>query len=339
MDMLKIESTSATDLPKCFICDGVVATSKKCRSAAVAQTLTLSMTKILEACLQHLFADIDNESFCGECIQRIQQYDELVQLSKQIESELFEAYQRKSLNNYFIVEDAYNDDAAIEMHAEEVMIDEYIDANEDDIGKEIGIDDDKPFVVDDGNAFATENVKLEIEHVLPNEVKYRTRSHSVRRKTGPELDADAQVKSTPEKAAKTAKTTKREYKCPVCKAPCRNRSDRTNHIKLVHGGEKVEMVCDICGQSYKSKKALEIHIGMHRGFSPHACHVCGKKFTQKGALVRHMPLHTGEKPYQVQMTLWLDSISSSHSICFHFFSSATNVASVSSITLVFTCIS
>lgn len=291
---------SDANLPKCFICDGVIPSKDECCGAAVARTVVLSVTKILEMCLQHLFTEIDDELFCADCIQKIQHYDQLVQLSKQIESELFEVYQRKSLNNYFIVDDTYDDDETIDMTAaEEVILDDGTDAEDDPLTKRMGSKcADEVLEEDDENDFAVtvqtmKNVKLEIEHVLPIDGKYSTRSQRNRMKKESE-----EVKAAKHQPTRTAKS-KREYKCPTCKAPCRNRSDRSNHIKTAHGGEKCELVCDVCGQSYKSKRALDIHVDMHKGISPHECNICGKKFTQKGALVRHMPLHTGEKPYQV----------------------------------------
>lgn len=293
---------SDTNLPKCFICDGMIPSKDECVGTVVAQTVMFPIAKILEMCLQHLFTEIDCEFFCPACIQKIQHYDQLAQLSKQIESELFEAYQRKSLNNYFIVEDTYDDDEAIEMHAaEEVIFDDASDAEDDPMAKRIGKGAEETLDDDDGTDFEatvqpTHNVKLEIEHVPPTGGgKYSTRSQRTRAK---KEDAD-EGKPAKRKPLKTSKFKKREYKCPMCKAPCRNRADRSNHIKTEHGGEKCDLVCDICGQLYKSKRALDIHVDMHKGISPHECNICGKKFTQKGALVRHMPLHTGEKPYQV----------------------------------------
>lgn len=300
MEMLKIESAMQADknLPKCFVCDGIVTSKDECQAMTVSQTVMLSIEKILEMCLQHLFAEIDNEFFCPDCIQKIQQYDHLVQLSKQVESELFEAYQRKSLNNYFIVEEAYDDDETIDMNStEEVVLVETIATRLEKCEQE----DVQVLEEDDATEYETidqptKNVKLEIEHVLPREGKYSTRSLHNPTKMESE-DVKPTIKRKP---TRTPKLMKREYKCPVCKAPCRNRSDRSNHIKTVHGEEKCELVCDICGQTYRSKRALDIHVDMHKGISPHECNICGKKFTQKGALVRHKPLHTGEKPYQVQ---------------------------------------
>lgn len=62
-------------------------------------------------------------------------------------------------------------------------------------------------------------------------------------------------------------------------------------------------ICDLCGQSYKSKGSLEVHLNRHNGVFPHKCEICQKKFTQRGSLIRHMPLHTGEHPYQVNSVL------------------------------------
>lgn len=58
-------------------------------------------------------------------------------------------------------------------------------------------------------------------------------------------------------------------------------------------------ICDLCGQTYKSKGSLEVHLNRHNGVFPHECGICHKKFTQRGSLIRHMLLHTGEHPYQV----------------------------------------
>lgn len=276
MEMLKIESAmqSDTNLPKCFICDGSIPSSDECLGSAVAQTVMTSVAKILEMCLQHLFAEIDNEFFCFDCIQKIQHYDQLAQLSKQIESELFEAYQRKSLNNYFIVDDTYDDDEAIEMNAaEEVILEDGTDAEEDAVSKLTEKCSDH--TLEDGDTTdleTTKNVKLEIEHVLPTSEKCSTRSQRTRtRKESEETTPAAKRKST-----RTTQLMKREYKCSICKVLCRNRSDRNHHMKTVHGDEKCELVCDICGQSYKSKRALDIHVDMHKGISPHECNICFK---------------------------------------------------------------
>ena len=81
----------------------------------------------------------------------------------------------------------------------------------------------------------------------------------------------------------------------------KDKSMLKQHLKTQVEAPNERQICDICGQAYKSKSALDVHVGLHNGFSPYECQVCGRKFTQKGALVRHMPIHTGERPYQVNL--------------------------------------
>lgn len=61
-------------------------------------------------------------------------------------------------------------------------------------------------------------------------------------------------------------------------------------------------VCELCGQAYRHKGALQIHIVMHSGLSPYQCLTCGKQFTQKGALKRHGNIHLGVPKHQVKHT-------------------------------------
>lgn len=89
-----------------------------------------------------------------------------------------------------------------------------------------------------------------------------------------------------------------------------------------HTGSKSPYICEICGASYKHKKACDIHVGMHKGefnlqlkkyegdfvfkwlfnflgISPWKCNECNKIFPSKGALARHEAIHTGTPNYQV----------------------------------------
>lgn len=58
-------------------------------------------------------------------------------------------------------------------------------------------------------------------------------------------------------------------------------------------------VCDVCGLVYKRRKAFEIHIGMHDGYSPFVCHICQKQFTQNIGLRKHLLIHSGVPQYKV----------------------------------------
>lgn len=67
------------------------------------------------------------------------------------------------------------------------------------------------------------------------------------------------------------------------------------------------ILCEICGQSLKTKIGYENHLKKHDAVGDDLkllalnkidencfCEVCGKNFNQKGALARHLPIHTGE---------------------------------------------
>lgn len=80
-------------------------------------------------------------------------------------------------------------------------------------------------------------------------------------------------------------------------------------------------MCDICGQNYKSKGALCLHMTNHSGSRRrYDCDVCGKSFTQRVALARHMPIHTGEMHYQVEKPTNFNYYICvfNHIVCIHF---------------------
>lgn len=69
------------------------------------------------------------------------------------------------------------------------------------------------------------------------------------------------------------KKCKRLFKCQECKIDFDDKLQYRDHIRTHDMGSKEMHVCDICGQTYKSKTALDIHVGLHKGVSPHKCEV------------------------------------------------------------------
>lgn len=292
-------------LQKCFICDADIQSNEKCIGTHWSKSIILPISKILEKCIQQLFDEADEQYFCFECIKRMQEYDQLVQLSQQIENDLFDAYQRKSLNNYFIVDDEpdYEQDTRTENIAELSGGDGVDD--ETDYDKICANDIDDCMNKIDNNSMDTKNVELIIEYVPqvttpPTANRYVVQE--LRKRGRPKKGANEELKNVnnhkENRSQRLRKLPTNNLNCERCDISFRNKIEQREHNKTMHAN-KQWLVCDICGQRYKSKGALDIHVGMHKGVSPHECEICGKKFTQKGALVRHMPLHTGERPYQV----------------------------------------
>lgn len=104
------------------------------------------------------------------------------------------------------------------------------------------------------------------------------------------------VKATTRKSEKTT-TKPLKYECMGCDGKFKTALELKKHMLEMHVDLK-PYTCETCGQAYKNKNALEIHVGMHNGVRPFQCHYCDKSFTQKVALIRHLPMHTGEAPYQ-----------------------------------------
>ncbi|CAD7092470.1 unnamed protein product [Hermetia illucens] len=61
--------------------------------------------------------------------------------------------------------------------------------------------------------------------------------------------------------------------------------------------QKPLKICEICGNTYKYKHALESHMRRHRNEKPFSCEICGRAFVINFELRRHMRTHTGQKPY------------------------------------------
>ncbi|XP_037793473.1 zinc finger protein 91-like [Penaeus monodon] len=56
--------------------------------------------------------------------------------------------------------------------------------------------------------------------------------------------------------------------------------------------------CSECGNFYQNKKALKLHMAVHRPRTYYKCDECGKTFTQKTYRNSHMLSHRGEMPYK-----------------------------------------
>ncbi|KAH8308375.1 hypothetical protein KR059_011316 [Drosophila kikkawai] len=57
------------------------------------------------------------------------------------------------------------------------------------------------------------------------------------------------------------------------------------------------IMCEICGNIYSKRAALNIHMRRHMAEKPFECEICSKTFAGPSELNRHIRVHTGEKPF------------------------------------------
>ncbi|XP_068155403.1 transcription factor Ouib [Drosophila tropicalis] len=83
-----------------------------------------------------------------------------------------------------------------------------------------------------------------------------------------------------------------------CHAPI----EKTSHTGSTVAGKVPEetstnIMCEICGNIYSRRAALNIHMRRHMAEKPFECEICSKTFAGPSELNRHIRVHTGEKPF------------------------------------------
>lgn len=83
--------------------------------------------------------------------------------------------------------------------------------------------------------------------------------------------------------------------CDICGNSYRRKNALNEHRRKVHEGKFPE--CSVCGKKVGNKTSLKIHMVTHTGVKPHCCEICGKSFVSGAYLKIHMLSHTGEMPH------------------------------------------
>lgn len=92
------------------------------------------------------------------------------------------------------------------------------------------------------------------------------------------------------------------YRCLICHTTFEAHYDARKHVRERHVYKmfpsplepKIELICDLCGISTKTKAAFKNHLLIHTNTKSHPCTICGKKFRQSGGRIIHERQHTGE---------------------------------------------
>lgn len=276
----------ASNLAKCFICDVDCLNDDRNIGINIARRLTMPIASIFSKCLRTV-VEADSEYFCTDCVIKIEDYDQLVQLSLQIETELYELYQRKITDPCYLLDAEIIDDpeateliqsVELKMENESInetnssigeinetydeMVVEYLDdfeAQSDDVNL---ADDPKIETLEEPNSGATDDASN--ENATPSEVAAKKPQRKRGRTKG--STSKAKTKTKEGKTTESPQSTDNEQlECGKCSFVAKDRLQLEEHKTIEHTEDVNRLVCDICGRSYKSKSALCVHLGTHNG--------------------------------------------------------------------------
>lgn len=242
---------------KCYICDNTVESEISNVFEALTGHSQTPVHLFLEKFVGHSLSSRADPNFsdllCQQCIDKFNEYDLAVLTAQRVQHELLECF-NATINKYdeFKLEVVEQDDS--------VGFDQ-LSGYEDGVIVIKGEEDH----VYENCSYLDENYE-HMEKVNVAKKRVRKKKMKVER-----LDEDGSVNW--DLVEVVEKKCKRLFKCQQCKIEFEDKSEYRDHIRSHDMGNKEMHVCDICGQTYKSKTALDIHVGLHKGVSPHKCEV------------------------------------------------------------------
>lgn len=287
---------------KCFICDVECTTEEKYLGTNIARTLTMTMTAVLAKCLRTI-VDTENEYFCSECTRKIEEYDQMVQLSLQIETELYELFRKKPTESCYLL------DAEIIVDQSEIGVD-LIESDHmkmentlSEIAPENDLNDNYDEMVveyleeydaqsDDGELMSNGKKKTDTEKSTSDFlIEQKSKEDGIEIATvemikvenfieddTDEVDEDVLIhkpkikkkgRGRPPKKRISQEATENDIACQQCSFTAKSHDELEAHRTIEHFEEDDRLSCDICGRSYKSKSALCVHLGTHNGRKSH----------------------------------------------------------------------
>ncbi|CAG0906164.1 unnamed protein product, partial [Cyprideis torosa] len=86
------------------------------------------------------------------------------------------------------------------------------------------------------------------------------------------------------------------FQCNICGERFRPKKELDMHLKI-HFGER-PFECFVCGKFFRTRRDLKRHGEAHSKEMGCQCTVCGKRYKRKGYLKKHLTIHTGEKNFK-----------------------------------------
>lgn len=289
------EQTMDSNAIKCFICDVYCSTDEKYLGTNIARTLTMPMSTVLAKCLRTI-VDTENEYFCPECVHKIEEYDQMVQLSLQIETELYELFRKKPIESCYLLDaeivverNTIDSGDSMDLNAVKAENNTSDIANENDMNdnyEEMVIEylDEYESQSDDGELITDERKSPIEQETDQQDTEQRIQQD--------ENDAISNESSKTDEAAEKQtvykSVKKRGRGRPPKKKVTRQLENAENsldgdknsifvktldeldeHNTTEHSDEDNRLTCDICGKIYKSKSSLCVHLGTHNSRKVH----------------------------------------------------------------------
>lgn len=243
---------------KCYICDNTVESESNNIFEVLSGHSQTPVHLFMEKFVGHSLSSRTETNFpdllCQQCMDKFNEYDLAVVTAERVQHEMLQIF-NATIHKY--------DEFKLEVVEQDNCMEfDQLSGYDDGVivikGENEEGYDDYSFIADNLNRMEK-----------PNDVRKRTRKKKVKTERFRE-DDDSEHWGSVEVVEKKCK---RVFKCQECKIEFEDKSQYRDHIRTHDMGSKEMHVCDVCGQMYKSKTALDIHVSLHKGDSPHKCEV------------------------------------------------------------------
>lgn len=244
-------NTSTVLQQKCFVCDIPVTSKINNVFELVTEHSQTPVHMFLEKFVGHNLSSRTEPNFadalCQECVNKFDEYDLAVVTAERVQNELLECF-NATVTKY--------DEFKLEVLEQE-------DSVEFD---RFGGYDEGVIVIKGEKEDSYDGCSYQDDDYGRTEPKVSVAKKRVRKKKMKvESAEDGDGNENWNFVEVIEKKCKQLFKCQQCNFQSEDKTLFKTHIRTHDVGSKEMHVCDICGQTYKSKTALDIHVGLHKG--------------------------------------------------------------------------